>query len=645
MGLDLPDLDDRTHEDLLEQAKKLIPAYSENWTDFNPHDPGITILELLAWLTETHTYQVDQITDEHREKYLQLIGYRPRPPRSATATLQVSPSADAAGSRLPAQTALTATDGQQSPVAFETDEDVVLTAATVAAVHTVVRGERRDHTEANETAELVYRPFGTSVQPGNALYLRFDGDPFANTDALTLWASYHEDVHPEPAGGDPTGGVGPSVELTWEYRDPETAKWSSLQVERDGTNSFYESGLLELVRDGTVAAQRDAPGWVDTGDPWIRCRVESGRYELPPLLENVRTNVVTASHAVTVTDEELEAVDGGGSGTPRALDGQTYAFANRPVHSATVSVDGAQFTEVPDFDASGPDDPHYVLDGEAGRVTFGDGKAGRVPEAEATVTATYTYGGGDRGNVSTNASWRVDESRCPLPGDVSAADVEVTPLGAASGGADAESIDDALRRARRDLRRPQRAVTESDYRTIAEATPGFRIGRTSVWTDDGKTSLVVVPYAPRDVPSPTPSEAFLEAVRSHVTARTLLTDHVHVSGPQYVRLDVTVVGAVRPQYAGSGYESAVREAIESYLHPLYGYDGDGWPFGRSLTHDEVIAEIERVDAVDHVSELSITAHGGTAFDDGTVAIDETALFALEDVTIDMTRPVTGGGRR
>lgn len=81
MGLDVPELDDREYEALLEQATKLIPAYSDEWTDFNPHDPGITILEVLAWLTETHSYQLDQITDEHREKYLRLIDHGCRPPK------------------------------------------------------------------------------------------------------------------------------------------------------------------------------------------------------------------------------------------------------------------------------------------------------------------------------------------------------------------------------------------------------------------------------------------------------------------------------------------------------------------------------------------------------------------------------------
>lgn len=643
MGLDLPELDDRTHEELLEQAKKLIPAYSDQWTDFNPHDPGITILEILAWLTETHTYQLDQITDEHREKYLQLIGHRPRNPRPATAPIRIQSPA-ATGERLRAGAKLVVTDGTDEPLAFATDRDVVLTQAAVSHVLAADGTGTSDHTEANQTDGLVYRPFGDAVTPGDAVYLGFDADPFEAADSVTLWVSYHDEDLPEPA---PATGDGetfdPSVDLAWSYYSAATGAWYRLDVVTDETDALYGGGVVELelgerepdpdIEWHDSVAERRPPD-VD----WIRCRVETAGYEIPPLLEAVRTNVVTASHAVSIAGERLRPADGdrASPGAP-ALDGQTYAFANRPVLSATVSVDGTAFTEVADFDGSGPEDPHYVLDSERGRITFGDGTAGRVPPADATITADYVYGGGERGNVSAGAAWQFSDGETTDALGVAAGDVDVTPLAPASGGADAESVDAALRRAKRNLRRPQRAVTESDYQSIAARTPGLRVGRTDVRTDGEVTTLVVVPYAPPDVASPTPSDAFLETVRSHLRERTLLTDRVRVTGPQYVRLEITVTGAIRPQYAGSGYESAITDAIESYLHPLYGYDGDGWPFGRSLSNEGLIAEIEAVDAVDVVSDLSITAHGGTAFDDRTVAIDDTALFALEDVTVAMQR--------
>ena len=47
-----PRLDDRTFKDLVDEAIRLIPQYCPDWTNFNPTDPGITLIELFAWLTE-----------------------------------------------------------------------------------------------------------------------------------------------------------------------------------------------------------------------------------------------------------------------------------------------------------------------------------------------------------------------------------------------------------------------------------------------------------------------------------------------------------------------------------------------------------------------------------------------------------------
>ena len=39
MGVEMPDLDDRSYEELLADARKRIPVHAEQWTDHNAHDP------------------------------------------------------------------------------------------------------------------------------------------------------------------------------------------------------------------------------------------------------------------------------------------------------------------------------------------------------------------------------------------------------------------------------------------------------------------------------------------------------------------------------------------------------------------------------------------------------------------------------
>ncbi len=78
MGLDVPNLDDVTFAQLVEEAKKRIPQYKTEWTDYNLHDPGITLIELFAWLSEMEIFFLDKVTAEHEEKFLKLLDISPQ---------------------------------------------------------------------------------------------------------------------------------------------------------------------------------------------------------------------------------------------------------------------------------------------------------------------------------------------------------------------------------------------------------------------------------------------------------------------------------------------------------------------------------------------------------------------------------------
>lgn len=73
MPLELPNLDDRTYADLVAEAISQIPTYDPEWTNYNPSDPGITLIELFAYLTELLLYRLDQVTDANLYSFLQLL--------------------------------------------------------------------------------------------------------------------------------------------------------------------------------------------------------------------------------------------------------------------------------------------------------------------------------------------------------------------------------------------------------------------------------------------------------------------------------------------------------------------------------------------------------------------------------------------
>lgn len=73
MPIKLPNLDDRTFADLVAEAHTLIPVHAPKWTNHNESDPGITLVELFAYLTEIQIYRLNRVTDANLCAFLKLI--------------------------------------------------------------------------------------------------------------------------------------------------------------------------------------------------------------------------------------------------------------------------------------------------------------------------------------------------------------------------------------------------------------------------------------------------------------------------------------------------------------------------------------------------------------------------------------------
>ena len=84
MSLPTTNLDDRKFQDIVDQAKRLIPQYCPEWTDHNVSDPGVALIELFAWMTDMLLYRVNQVPDKMYVKFLEMIGVKLEPPQAAT---------------------------------------------------------------------------------------------------------------------------------------------------------------------------------------------------------------------------------------------------------------------------------------------------------------------------------------------------------------------------------------------------------------------------------------------------------------------------------------------------------------------------------------------------------------------------------
>ena len=83
MSVSAPVIDGRSYQDLVDEALARIPIHNPEWTNFNRSDPGVTLIELFAFLTESLLYRANQIPERNRRAFLSLLGVPRRPASSA----------------------------------------------------------------------------------------------------------------------------------------------------------------------------------------------------------------------------------------------------------------------------------------------------------------------------------------------------------------------------------------------------------------------------------------------------------------------------------------------------------------------------------------------------------------------------------
>ena len=103
MTLPRPDLDNRTFAQLVSESVGQINRLAASWTDYNASDPGITLIELIAWLSEQNLYRANRITPEMSRAFLRLVGVSQLPAGIAQTVILLR-NAGAAAVALPERT-------------------------------------------------------------------------------------------------------------------------------------------------------------------------------------------------------------------------------------------------------------------------------------------------------------------------------------------------------------------------------------------------------------------------------------------------------------------------------------------------------------------------------------------------------------
>ncbi len=90
MALQSPNLDDRTFAQLVEDARQRILLTCPEWTDLSASDPGMVLVEVFAYLTETMIYRLNRLPEKAYIAFLRLLGVSLLPPEAASVTLLFS---------------------------------------------------------------------------------------------------------------------------------------------------------------------------------------------------------------------------------------------------------------------------------------------------------------------------------------------------------------------------------------------------------------------------------------------------------------------------------------------------------------------------------------------------------------------------
>ena len=134
MALQTPNLDDRKFQDIVSEARSKIPLYCPKWTDYNLSDPGITLIEIFAWMTDMLLYRLNRVPEKNYIKFMDFIGIRLEPPKPATVNVTFRLSAPQPEPvTIPYGTEVsTVRTETQDAIAFITNQDFTILLPTLA---------------------------------------------------------------------------------------------------------------------------------------------------------------------------------------------------------------------------------------------------------------------------------------------------------------------------------------------------------------------------------------------------------------------------------------------------------------------------------------------------------------------------------
>ncbi|MBQ7955253.1 MAG: baseplate J/gp47 family protein [Lachnospiraceae bacterium] len=664
----------KTYEQLMEENLGKIPIYSDEWTNYNPADPGITILENLSAFQILQQEQMDRVPMEVRAKLLQILGYKPQ--KGSGAKVYLEPRGVRENFLIPADQRFMVGD-----ISFETTLEREMTASHVIGVYGKDNDGFKDFSHIlNRHMDIRTAVFGEKPAVGRELYLVFD-QPLTPDEQQILYVKT-DDRYPRNPFTESCGQLFGEVE--WSCYTAEG--FVPMEV-TDETRGFLTDGLIRFTQPKQQPEKYEED--MISGYVW-KATLKRADYDLAPMISYitgflfpvVQKETLVISHSfqkaaeVSLNCAMLEdgfvrvfCKEEKGTSyrlyeecTGEAEKGRLYYRQRNAYGSHTFRFDKRAFGYAPGRvknaikivvyneemmrkyylgEIYGYDNQEIMLpkehvvtdtfsliaerDAEDGGKRYDFVKPGRMEEQELSY---YLYE--NEGKIVIVDAGEYVGAKLYLAsiavtlgkeGNVRAGN-EFVPHGyrdtirfvnpmAGTGGRFQETVEDIRKRFVEDMNTPHTAVLCTDYEYLARQVPGLCIAKVHAWMDKVKNEVQVTVLPAAPEKFPKLSELYKKEIDKWLAERRLLSTRVSVCQPVYQPVMVGGTIYVKPHYENC------REQIEQVISKELDYIHGKRNFGELLRFDKLFHAVEALECVGYLSNFSISVdNGGYAVSEG-----------------------------
>ncbi len=657
MTLPLPNLDDRRFEDLVAEAQERLLRQLPDLAQISAGDPAFVITDLFAWMTETILYRANLIPERQRRAFLNLLQIPLQPAQASRSLVCVDAGNSSNLPRLlAAETAFKAGSTaftslgelQATPLILDVLIKEKLSAMQLAELNL---SEAALKTQYGEENIAVFRPRLLPVSEGDLALTNSLDQAFYLLISLPSRIRKKRDALIKNLAGvvlnfgiapneDKTASAFPaheleqlstrrlSWELAWHDSSSDKLYYLPLEVLDDSSMGARQAGVVRVrLPENTNKLQAlqnedyqfagkgmyppEIPAHIDSEQLmfWLRLRcVDDPNLSLSYLGINC---VEVMGQAV-----ERDIMLGVGDGNPE----QSVQLPHPNIDPFTLEIEVEEnaafeaWQRVNHLAAANRDSRVYTLDAINGIIRFGDGVKGKRPlSGHAIRVAYYRHGGGTAGNLPAESITKMARKTSGLT---------VRHEWPAQGGVDAETISEAEQRLPAYLSHRNRAVTQADFKILAESNPINSVAKAECFPGllpgssiervqrdiPGVISLFVLP--PKNAAineAPRPSKGLLRDVFDYLSSRILMGTELYVLSPEFIPVSLTLIVQAQDPTMQQSVEKAVEQSLLNYLWALApgGPTGEGWPLGRNIDVDELRTHASRTEGVLKVKQISL----------------------------------------